>query len=81
MSYKTYTVEEIISYARKNSNYYKNLYKDLPADVTLKNLPLINQDDFWENFDKYGGSVATRAHEDGKIFKSGGTTGSPKYSW
>ena len=35
MSYKTYTVEEIISYARKNSNYYKNLYKDLPADVTL----------------------------------------------
>ena len=80
MSYKTYTVEEIISYARKNSNYYKNLYKDLPADVTLKNLPLINQDDFWENCDKYGGSVATRPHEDGQIFKSGGTTGNPKYS-
>lgn len=80
MSFKTYTVEEIISYARENSEYYKNLYKDLPENVTLKDLPLINQYDFWKNCDKFGGTVATRKHEDGQIFKSGGTTGDPKYS-
>ena len=80
MSFKTYTLEEIINYARENSEYYKNLYKDLPENVSLQDLPLINQDDFWRNCDKFGGSVATRAHEDGQIFKSGGTTGDPKYS-
>lgn len=80
MSFKTYTVEEIISYARENSQYYKNLYKDLPKNPKLSDLPLINQDDFWKNCDKTGGNVATRAHEDGQIFKSGGTTGDPKYS-
>ncbi len=80
MSFKIYTAEEIISYARENSEYYKNLYKDFPADVRLEDLPLINQDDFWKSCDKFGGSVATRKHEDGQIFKSGGTTGDPKYS-
>lgn len=80
MSFKTYTLEEIITYARENSEYYKNLYKDLPKNVTLTDLPLINQDDFWKSCDKFGGTVATRAHEDGQIFKSGGTTGDPKYS-
>ena len=80
MSFKTYTVEEIISYARENSEYYKNLYKDLPQKVALSDLPLINQDDFWKNCDKHGGSVATMPHTNGQIFKSGGTTGDPKYS-
>ena len=80
MSYKNYTVEEIISYARENSEYYKNLYKDLPENVTLNELPLVNQDDFWKNCDKHGGTVATRPQTDGQVFKSGGTTGIPKYS-
>lgn len=80
MSFKTYTLEEIISHARENSPYYKNLYKDLPENVTLADLPLINQDDFWKCCDKFGGTVATMPHKDGQIFKSGGTTGDPKYS-
>ena len=77
---KIYTVDEIISYARKNSKYYADLYKDLPESVTLEDLPVINQDDFWKNCDKDGGIVATRKQTDGQIFKSGGTTGIPKYS-
>ena len=80
MSFKTYTVKEIISYARKNSKYYADLYKDLPENASLEELPLIEQDDFWANCDKKGYCVATRPQEDGQIFKSGGTTGDPKYS-
>jgi len=80
MSFKTYTIEEIISYARKNSKYYAELYKDLPENVTLEDLPFIDQDDFWANCDKFGGTVATAPQTDGQIFKSGGTTGDPKYS-
>ncbi len=77
---KFYTVDEIIAYARKNSKYYADLYKDLPENVALEDLPLIDQDHFWKNCDKNGGIVATRVQTDGQIFKSGGTTGDPKYS-
>lgn len=80
MSYKTYSVDEIISYARANSKYYADLYKDLPADASLEELPLVNQDDFWKHCDKNGGTVATKAQTDGQVLKSGGTTGDPKYS-
>ena len=80
MSIKTYTIDEIIEYTRKNSEYYKELYKDLPDVVSLEDLPFVDQDDFWAHCDKDGGTVATRKQEDGQIFKSGGTTGDPKYS-
>ena len=80
MSIKTYSLEEIIEYARKNSPYYRELYKDIPESPTLEELPLINQADFWANCDKHGGTVATAKQEDGQVFKSGGTTGNPKYS-
>ncbi|MBQ4092156.1 MAG: hypothetical protein IJC82_02430 [Firmicutes bacterium] len=80
MSVKTYSLEEIIRYTRANSPYYKELYKDIPEDTPLESLPLIDQDDFWAHCDKSGGTVATRPQTDGQIFKSGGTTGDPKYS-
>ena len=80
MSVKVYTVDEIISYARDNSKYYQNLYKDVSPDAKLTDLPLIESDDFWSNCDKDGYCVATRPQVDGQIFKSGGTTGNPKYS-
>lgn len=80
MSTKIYTLDEIIKHARKNSKYYADLYKDIPEDVRLEELPLINQEDFWNNCNESGGTIATGKHEDGQIFKSGGTTGAPKYS-
>ena len=80
MSVKIYSVEEIINYARNNSKYYAELYRDIPENAALSDLPLIVQDDFWANCDKYGFCVATREQTDGQIFKSGGTTGNPKYS-
>ncbi|MBQ6807192.1 MAG: hypothetical protein IJO97_07180 [Lachnospiraceae bacterium] len=80
MSVKTYSLNEIISYARSHSKYYADLYKDIPENASLEELPFIDQDDFWEHCDQDGGSVATRPQTDGQIFKSGGTTGDPKYS-
>lgn len=80
MSYRVYSVDEIISYARKNSKYYAELYKDLPENVSLEDLPLVDQDHFWDHCDKNGGSVATGPQLDGQVLKSGGTTGNPKYS-
>lgn len=80
MSFKLYSLNEIISYARENSKYYAELYKDIPAHASLQELPLVNQDHFWAHCDKNGGTVATGVQTDGQIFKSGGTTGDPKYA-
>ena len=80
MSIKTYSLDEIIRYARTHSKYYADLYKDIPEDAPFEALPLINQDDFWAHCDQDGGTVATGMQADGQIFKSGGTTGDPKYS-
>lgn len=80
MSVKIYSLDEIINYARKNSKYYADLYRDLPKDVSFEDLPLVDQDDFWAHCDEHGGTVATRVQSDGQVFKSGGTTGNPKYS-
>ena len=80
MSFKVYSVNEIVSYARENSQYYKELYKDIPENAPLEDLPFVDQKHFWAHCDKKGGTVATRQQVDGQIFKSGGTTGEPKYS-
>ncbi len=80
MNEKIYSVDEIIAYARQNSEYYRELYKDIPENAGINELPFVDQDDFWNHCDKKGGTVATGPHRDGHIFKSGGTTGDPKYS-
>ena len=80
MGIKIYSLDEIIHYARSHSKYYADLYKDIPEDAPFEQLPLINQADFWAHCDQEGGTVATRQQTDGQIFKSGGTTGDPKYS-
>ena len=80
MSVKIYSLDEIIDDAREHSKYYADLYRDLPKDASWEELPLIEQDDFWAHCDDQGGTVATREQRDGQIFKSGGTTGNPKYS-
>ena len=80
MSHKLYSVDEIIAYAREHSKYYAKLYQDVPEGASLQELPPVDQADFWANCDKNGGSVATAVQTDGQVFKSGGTTGDPKYS-
>lgn len=80
MGVKFYELDQIVDYARKHSKYYADLYRDVPQDAAFEDLPLVDQDDFWAHCDERGGTVATREQRDGQIFKSGGTTGNPKYS-
>ena len=77
---KTYSVQEVISYAREHSPYYQALYQGIPQDAAVTDLPLLDADDFWAHCDRFGGTVATRPHTEGQVFKSGGTTCDPKYS-
>ena len=45
--------KDIVEYARENSPYYKELYKDLPADFTLADLPAVNKAQLMENWDDW----------------------------
>ena len=75
---KVYPLDYIIAYAREHSPYYKKLYLGLGDNPSLEQLPLIDQTDFWQAAED--GTVITGKQLDGQIFKSGGTTGKPKYA-
>ena len=69
-----WTLKEIIKYAKKYSPYYRELYSKVSNDE-LTSLPIVDQAVFWKS------QVVTTESPDGIVFKSGGSTGAPKYSY
>jgi phenylacetate-CoA ligase len=67
-------LKEIIEHAKAHSPYYRELYKDIDTS-DLSKLPIIDQVKFWK------AEVLTSSDPDGIVFKSGGSTGAPKYSY
>lgn len=70
----SWTLEEIVKHAKLNSPYYRELYKDIDT-FDLAKLPIIDLTKFWKE------EVLTSKNPDGIVFKSGGSTGAPKYSY
>ena len=73
-------IKKLISFVRKNSPFYRNLYKSLPARVQLRDLPVLPVEDFWKANGLKDNKVLTGPMKDGVVFKSGGSTGNPKFS-
>lgn len=69
-----WTLEEIVKHARTHSPYYRELYKNIKLEK-LSELPIVDQATFWKS------EVVTEKSPDGIVFKSGGSTGAPKYSY
>ncbi len=46
-------LQDIVNHACKNSPYYAQLYRDLPADFTLSDLPATNKRTLMENWDNW----------------------------
>lgn len=46
-------LKELVAYAREHSPYFKELYKNLPEDFSLENLPPTNKGDLLANYDSY----------------------------
>ncbi len=74
MNIQKWTLKEIVEHAKKNSPFYGELYKNIDASE-LSSLPIIDQSNFWKS------EVLTTKNQDGIVFKSGGSTGAPKYSF
>ncbi|PKW11095.1 phenylacetate-CoA ligase [Streptomyces sp. 1222.5] len=72
---------ELIRFARLNSPFYRDLYAHLPGHVAdLTELPLVPQADFWRANSPRDNTLLTAPLEEAVVFRSGGTTGSPKFS-
>jgi phenylacetate-CoA ligase len=75
------SLQVLVDYARRNSPFYSDLYRDVPEVVTdLTQLPLVAQEAFWEANTYPDNRVLTRPLTNGVVYKSGGTTGAPKFS-
>lgn len=77
---KTYPLETIVAVARERSAYYRDLYKNVPENYSLEDLPIIDQTRFWEANSAQNNRLLTAPMRDGIVFKSGGTSGDPKFS-
>ncbi|MFJ9454366.1 phenylacetate--CoA ligase family protein [Kitasatospora sp. NPDC101447] len=72
---------ELIRFARANSPFYAELYRDLPPDADrIELLPVIDQAAFWAANTWPDNRVLTGPLTDAGVYKTGGTTGVPKFS-
>lgn len=69
-----WSLKEIIEHAKTHSPYYRELYKNVKSDK-LSELPVVDQAAFWKS------EVVSSKDPDGIVYKSGGSTGAPKYSY
>ncbi|MEV6024709.1 phenylacetate--CoA ligase family protein [Streptomyces sp. NPDC052036] len=73
---------ELIRFARRNSPFYRELYADLPDQVAhLTDLPVVPQEEFWRANSPRDNRLLTAPLDEAVVFRSGGTTGSPKFSY
>jgi phenylacetate-CoA ligase len=71
---KKYELSELLSYAYQFSPYYRKTLKDSKLK-DLEDVPIIHQEEFWKS------SILTSTTPKGIVFKSGGSSGAPKFSY
>lgn len=74
-------LSDVIRFARHNSPFYQALYASLPPNADrLLDLPVVDQQKFWAANTLHGNEVLTGPLSEATVYKSGGTTGAPKFS-
>lgn len=75
------SVRELLTFVRQHSPFYRDFWAHVPAgSTTLADYPLLDSQRFWAANTVQNNQVFTARPEGGITFKSGGTTGQPKYS-
>ncbi|KAI9774068.1 MAG: hypothetical protein M1840_005161 [Geoglossum simile] len=76
------SVSELISFVRVNSPFYRELWAQLPeGPLDVNSLPIVDSDAYWKANSIKGNRLVTGAIIDGGIYKTGGTTASPKVAY
>ncbi|MBL7544469.1 MAG: phenylacetate--CoA ligase family protein [Bdellovibrionaceae bacterium] len=78
---KIYTIEELFKIAKEFSPFYRELYKSVNSFKDISDLPIFDSVCFWKENSIKNNQVLTSVQQDGIVFKSGGTTGNPKFSF
>ncbi|MBT2385708.1 phenylacetate--CoA ligase family protein [Streptomyces sp. ISL-11] len=74
-------LSDLIRFARRHSPFYANLYASLTPDADrLADLPVVDQGEFWAANTLHDNQVLTAPLTEASVFKTGGTTGAPKFS-
>ncbi|MEW2136436.1 phenylacetate--CoA ligase family protein [Streptomyces sp. NPDC005409] len=74
-------LSDLIRFARHNSPFYQDLYASLPPHCDrLADLPVVDQQAFWAANALPDSRVLTGPLSEAALYKTGGTTGSPKFS-
>lgn len=74
-------LQQLLEHARAHSPFYRELYASLPASgLHLTELPVLDGQQFWAANSIKNNRLLTALFTEGVTFKSGGTTGQPKYS-
>ncbi len=74
-------LQELVDHARKNSPFYAEAYRDVPPTIShLTELPIIDQGAFWAANTWPDNRLLTGPLTDAGVYKTGGTTGVPKFS-
>jgi phenylacetate-CoA ligase len=78
-------LQAVIKIAAQRSPFYGALYREVleqnaGSEIALESLPIIDQTDFWKANTLTHNRLLTGPMNDGVVYKSGGTTGSPKFS-
>lgn len=72
-------VSELLQFVRTHSPFYRDLYKDLPAQLTrLEDVPVTDNDEYWKASNGATNRVLTTPLVDGIVLRSGGTSNVPK---
>lgn len=71
-------MKDFLNFIKLNSPYYRDLWQEQTLD--LASLPIVDQEKFWDANDWDHNQLLTAPMNDGVVFKSGGTTGRPKFS-
>ncbi|MBF0300197.1 MAG: phenylacetate--CoA ligase family protein [Oligoflexia bacterium] len=84
-----YDFLELVQFASKHSKYYHDIYNEKKildkiesGNFLISDLPIVKQADFWKYNSIKDNNLLTAdiAASGGIVFKSGGTTGNPKFS-
>ncbi|MER6392241.1 phenylacetate--CoA ligase family protein [Streptomyces sp. NPDC059382] len=72
---------DLVRFARDCSPFYADLYADLPPEVNkLTDLPVVDQNAFWAANTLHDNRVLTAPLAEAVVYKTGGTTGTPRFS-
>ncbi|MGC9456344.1 MAG: phenylacetate--CoA ligase family protein [Halothiobacillaceae bacterium] len=74
-------VKAQLAFVRANSPFFRDFWTDLPERPTLAEVPVTDHKAYWAANTPVNSRVLTGPLDAGVVFKSGGTSGNPKFSF